>query len=235
MRQRVVLVTGGTGAIGGEIVRALCRDTAQCWRVVANYARDEARARALQAETGCELHRADVGSEEQVGAMFAATSPLFAVIHAAGASRNALMLSQTHDDWHESLRVNATGSFLVARGALASLQDGGRLVLLASRVGESGNAGQGAYAASKAAVIALAKVAAREGGEMRICANAICPGFVPSALTASLPVERLDEFRRRSVLDEFGTGAHVASAVQWLLSDEGAGVSGQVVHCDSRI
>jgi 3-oxoacyl-[acyl-carrier protein] reductase len=230
-KRRVVLVTGGTGAIGSEIVRTLGSD----FSVVANFARDKQRAEELRHATGCGLHRADIGDEAEVEAMFAAWPDIWAVVHAAGIACNDILLRQSAKTWQETLRVNATGSFLVTRAALNRLPDGGRVVLLASRVGESGSAGQCAYAAAKAAVIALAKAAAREGGERHIAVNALCPGLVPSALTESLGEDALQKFRARSVFHELGLASHAASAVRWLLSAEGEGVSGQVVHCDSRI
>jgi 3-oxoacyl-[acyl-carrier protein] reductase len=265
MQSRTVLVTGGTGTIGSSIVQALCEHTAgsdrngesgagRCWRVIANYAHDEERALQLHRVTGCDVRRADIGDEAQVMSLFAefervdaapdgasagnapsSSAPLFAVVHVAGVSHNALLPRQTLAEWHETLRVNADGAFLVTRAALRHLADGGRLILLASRVGERGNAGQGAYGASKAAVIALMRCAAREGAARAIAVNAICPGFVPSALTASLPPERLAEFRRQSVLGACGAPEEVAGTVQWLLSDGAAAISGQVIHCDSRL
>jgi 3-oxoacyl-[acyl-carrier protein] reductase len=230
-KRKIVLVTGGTGAIGSEIVRALGSD----FSVVANFARDEQRAAQLQRETPCDLHRADIGNEAEVEAMFAAWSEVWAVVHAAGIARNEILLRQSNEMWQETLRVNATGSFLVTRAALNRLPHRGRLILLASRVGEWGSAGQCAYAASKAAVIALAKTAAREGGERHIAVNAVCPGLVPSVLTETLGEDALQKFRSRSVFGELGLASHTASAVRWLLSAESEGVSGQVVHCDSRI
>lgn len=251
---RTVLVTGGTGAIGGAIVAALCRQNtgaqtrgaeaagaetpsanALRWRVVAGYARDDERARAVREATGCEIHRADVGDEAEVEAMFGRWPEPFAVVHAAAVSRNALLGRQTRAEWRETLRVNADGAFLVTRAALSNLRDGGRLLLLASRVGERGSRGQGAYAASKAACLALMRCAAREGAVRGISVNAICPGFVPSALTRSLPAQRLEQFRRDSVLGRFGSPREVAATVLWLLREDAAAVSGQVIHCDSRI
>lgn len=227
---RRVLVTGGTGAIGSEIVRVLCAQNS----VTANFARDQVRANALQHETACALFQADVGNEKAVAEMFHALAPLDCVVHVAGVVQDALLLRQSVEQWRETLRVNVDGAFLVARAALQSCADGARVVLIASRVGQSGNAGQGAYAASKAAVIALMRCAAREGGERGITFNAVCPGLVLSPLTESLSETRLDELRARSVLNRFGTAGEVASAVQWLLGAEAAGVSGQVVHFDSR-
>lgn len=274
---RIVLVTGGTGALGSEIVRLLCAHNSnqnlscknvsdEQWRVAANYARDEKRALQLQAETGCQLMRADIGDEAQVEKLFralvkptnenatnenavsiagtvsmnadtaasAGLARLFAVVHAAGVSSDALLVGQTGASWHETMRVNAGGSFLVARAALRFLEDGGRLILLASRVGEQGAAGQGAYAASKAATLALMRSAAREGAHRNLAVNAICPGFVPSEMSTSLSEMRLEKARQSSVFARFGTPREVAATVQWLLGSDAAAISAQVIHCDSR-
>lgn len=232
MQQQVALVTGGTGTLGRAIVQS-CLDNG--WRVMANYWHDEERALALRDATGCEVYRADVSDEAGVEAMFAALPPLNAVIHAAAITRDALLARQTRADWAATLRVNADGAFLVTRAALQRLPEGGRLILLASRVGEHGNAGQAAYAASKAAVIALMRSAAREGAARQVYVNALCPGVVPSDLTEAMPPGRLAALQAQSVLGAFGSAQQVAATVQWLLSEGAAGITGQVVHCDSRI
>lgn len=234
MVEKRVLVTGGTGVLGSEIVRTLTRST-PAYAVTANFRKDSERAVLLQSETGCVLHRADIGDESQVEAMFREISPLFAVVHAAGTSDNELLLLQSRAVWDDSLRINADGAFLVARDALQKLETGGRLIFLASRAGEQGRAGQTAYAASKAALLALMKSAAREGANRGIAVNAICPGFVPSSMSDGLNVERLQQARRSSVYNEFGSASQTAKMVQWLCSEASVGISGQVFHCDSRL
>lgn len=239
MAQKRVLVTGGTGALGAEIVRVLSRST-PAYHVRANFSRDVERASALKKQTGCALHHADMSDETQVDAMFFKLSPLFAIVHAAGVSHDGLLLRQSHATWNDSLRVNADAAFLVARAALQELENGGlehggRLIFLASRVGEQGGAGQTSYAAGKAAMLALMKCAAREGAERRIAVNAICPGFVPSTMNDNLSTPRLQQARQSSVSREFGKASETAGLVQWLLGEASAGISGQVFHCDNRL
>jgi NAD(P)-dependent dehydrogenase (short-subunit alcohol dehydrogenase family) len=234
MISRSILVTGGTGALGGALVRALAGSTPSL-QVVANFHRDPARAGRLQRETGCTIFRADVSDEEQVAALFEALpSPLFAVVHAAGISRDALLLRHSRADWESVLRVNLGSAFLVARAALQNLQDGGRLIFFASRAGENGRGGQTAYAASKAGTLALMKCAAREGAARKLAVNAICPGFVPSAMNAGGSTPGAKAARRASVFGALGAADETASLVRWLLSEEAGAVSGQILHCDSR-
>jgi 3-oxoacyl-[acyl-carrier protein] reductase len=234
-----ILVTGATGTLGSAIVRALAvgqslEESALRPQLVAHFHRNKDAAQRLRDETGCEIVQADVADEAQVGALFSHCDALFAVIHAAATAHDALLLRQTRDEWNTTLRVDADGAFLVTRAALRCLPHGGRLVLLASRVGEKGNAGQSAYAAAKAAVIALAKAAAREGAGQGIAVNALCPGVVPSALTRSLSGERLDELAGESVFGALGSTDDVVATVKWLLHPS-LTVSGQVIHCHSRI
>lgn len=239
--QRTVLVTGATGAIGSQIVRDIVRDRCQsstrfaAGRVVAGYNRSDRLAHDLQAESGCDLRQADIGEEARVEALFNGLDDLFAVVHCAGIARDALLVKQSRASWDETMRVNATGTFLVVRQSLRYLGFGGRLIVLASRAGERGAVGQSAYAASKAATIALVQSAAREGAQRRICVNAICPGVVSSTMTQTLNTKRQDELASQSVFGTFGSAQAVSSVVQWLLGEVGGEVSGQVIHCDSRL
>ncbi len=226
-----ILITGGTGTLGAALTRALCQENRQ---VVAHFWHDEKRAAQLQNETGCTLQRAEISDENAVRQMFAALPPLFAVIHAAGIARDALLLRQSPQSWHETMNVNLTGAFLVAREALQTIENGGRLLFFASRVGERGAAGQVAYAASKAATIALMRCAARESAE-RLSVNAICPPFVPSALAETLNEGAFSALQTQSLSGHFGETASLMGAVRWLLGEEGKRVSGQVIHCDDRI
>jgi 3-oxoacyl-[acyl-carrier protein] reductase len=241
---KVVVVTGGTGALGAAIVRALCAASkdenahlqgASKYFVVANYQRDAERAELLRRETGCALSRADITDEGEVEAMFAACPAPYAIVHAAARTHDALLFRTSESMWRDTMRDDLDAAFLIARAALRGLQNGGRLIFLSSRVGESGAAGQGAYAAAKAAVFALMRAAAREGAARDLAINALCPGFVPSAMTQKTPPAATQLRRARSVFARDGEAQAVASAVLWLLEAESRDVSGQVIHCDSRL
>lgn len=230
-----VLVTGGTGTLGSEIVRVLSRPSPATFSVIANYCHDYSRARQLQEETGCALQQADIGDEQQVEQLFESVPPLFAVIHVAGTAHDDLLIRQKRADWDDSLRVNLDAAFLVARHSLENLEEGGRLIFFASRVGQIGGRGQSAYAAGKAGVLALMQSVAREGATRRLAVNAICPGFVPSAMNAGLDLTILSGARRASLFNELGSAHEAAGLVQWLLSPEAGAVSGQIFHCHSRL
>jgi 3-oxoacyl-[acyl-carrier protein] reductase len=226
-----VLVTGGTGTLGREVVRVL----SQNFSVTANYSQNQARALQVQAETGCDLYRADIGDEEQVNQLFDDTAPFYAVVHVAGIARDELLVRQKRVDWDTTQRINLDAAFLVARRSLEDLQEGGRLIFFASRVGQIGERGQTAYAASKAGVLALMQTAAREGAARRLAINSICPGFVPSAMNDGLDLESLPHAKGASVFHELGSPQETAGLVRWLLAPEAGAVSGQIFHCHSRL
>ena len=228
-----VLVSGASGVLGGAIVRALCENSTH-GEVIGTYFRHQDAAQRLQNETGCALHCMDVCDEKQVEELWREHAPIDALVHALGVSHDNLMLRTSRDDWHETLRVNLESAFLMLRAALQYLPAGGRVILLASRVGENGARGQSAYAASKAGLIALMKSAAREGAQRKIAINAICPAFTISTMTAVEP-QILNEQRARDVFGKLGSAQSTAFLARWLLSEEASGISGQVFHADARL
>lgn len=233
---KTVLITGGTGTIGSEILRVLARKRPE-FHLIANFYRDRKRAESVQAETGCQLFQADISSESAVDELFNEQfpTPLYAVVHATGIARDALLARQTRAEWDDSLSINLQSAFLVARAALQQLEKGGRLVFLASRVGESGNRGQSAYAAAKAGVLALAKSAAREGAQKRLGVNVVCPGFVPSAMNEKLSTSMLEAARKSALFKEISRAEETADLIEWLLSAESTNISGQIFHADNRL
>jgi 3-oxoacyl-[acyl-carrier protein] reductase len=225
-----VLVTGGTGVLGSEIVVALIESG---FEVVANYSHDFQRASELQKRTNCEIFRADVTSESEVEQLFSDVQPQ-AVIHAVGWNQNALLFRTSAENWQKSLRLNVVSAFLVARQSLLDLPRGGQVILISSRVGQSGFAGQSAYAASKGAVLGLMKNAAIEGQERKIVVNAICPGFAVSALSQGISDE-FSALRDSQNLIANSDAAQSLSAFCLYLLNCKAPPTGQIFRPDCRI
>ena len=220
-----VLVTGGTGILGAAIVTALrARNSA----VTANFWRDQTRAAELAQKTGCQLARADVRDENAVRRLFESQS-FDAVIHAAGANRDALLVRTSAQTWREQMRW-LDAAFLVTRASLQFLPRGATLILISSRVGERGFAGQSAYATQKGAMLGLMRAAAAERRDLEI--NAVCPGFAASALSENLS----DSQRQKRVAHNVIAGADaresLAATCVFLLN---SGSSGQIVRPDCRI
>ena len=154
------------------------------------------------------------------------------LVNNAGITRDALLLRMKEEDWNLVLQVNLNGTFNCTKAVLQPMtkQRYGRIVNIASIVGAMGNVGQANYAASKAAVIGFTKTVAREYASRSVTVNAVAPGFIDTAMTQGLPTEVKEALQKQIPLGRLGTPADIAAAVQFLVSDEAAYVTGQVLH-----
>lgn len=156
------------------------------------------------------------------------------LVNNAGITRDNLLLRMGDDEWKSVIDVNLTGTFNMTKVVTKHMfkKRFGRVVSIASVIGQMGNAGQSNYAASKAGIIGFTKSVAREFAPRNVTVNAIAPGFIETAMTAVLPEEVQDGMRRMIPLGKFGTGRDVANIVLFLVSELGSYVTGQVINCD---
>jgi len=233
---RVAIITGASQGIGETIARDLAAEGARVVLVDIQKDKLEAVAGSI-AETGGlaegrEVDVADTAAVERVvTAVTAAHGRIDHLVNNAGITRDSLLMRMKEEDWDAVLRVNLKGTFNFSRAVLRTMIAAryGRIVNLASVAGLMGNAGQANYAASKAAVIAFAKSLAREVGSRGITVNAVAPGFIATAMTDALPEEVRKAYLEIIPLKKFGLPKDVSSAVRFLLSDEAAYITGQVV------
>jgi 3-oxoacyl-[acyl-carrier protein] reductase len=233
---RVSIVTGASQGIGETIARDLAGEGAAV--VLVDVQKDKLEAVAASiAEAGgrAETRVVDVGDtaavEQAVAAVAAANGRIDHLVNNAGITRDALLMRMKEEDWDAVLRVNLKGTFNFSRAVLRTMIAAryGRIVNIASVAGLMGNAGQTNYAASKAGVVALARSLAREVGSRGITVNAVAPGFIATAMTESLPEDIRKAYLDIIPLKKFGLPKDVASAVLFLLSDDAAYITGQVV------
>ncbi len=213
--QPVVLITGG----GGDLAAALCHEFAAAgWSVLT----------PLRPEL-------DVTSPEQVEHFFSRLIRLDLLINNAGIRRDALVVHQPEADRDAVLDVCLRGAFLCSRAAarLMVKQHGGHIVNVGSFSGITGPAGQSAYAAAKAGLVALTKSLAAELGPLGVRVNCVLPGWLETKFTAGLPEEVIEKARASHVLGRFNIPQDAARFVAFLQGM--AAVSGQVFHLDSRI
>ncbi len=154
------------------------------------------------------------------------------LVNNAGITRDALLLRMSEQQWDDVLTTNLKSAFnyIHACAPLMMRQRSGSIISLSSVVGESGNAGQANYAASKAGIIALTKSVAKELGPRGIRANAIAPGFIDTDMTHALPESMREEWVKMIPLRRAGTVDDVANTALFLASDLSAYVSGQVIN-----
>jgi 3-oxoacyl-[acyl-carrier protein] reductase len=234
---RRALVTGGTKGIGLAIARALA---ARGDEVVALYASDDAAARAAEAEVPrLRAIKCDVASAAAVDALFAAEGErgFDVLVHAAGFTRDKLMLMMPERDFDDVVAAHLKGGFLVAKQALKAMiaNKRGRVVFIVSPTALLGRIGQTNYGAAKAGLIGLTRSLAREVARFRITVNCVCAGFVETAMTASLPEKTRAEMLAAIPLGRAGRAEEIAAAAEWIASEAAGYVTGTVLGVDGGL
>ncbi len=154
------------------------------------------------------------------------------LINNAGIARDKLILRMTEEDWDAVLGVNLKGTFNCTKAVIKhmSKQRSGKVVSIASVVGEMGNAGQANYSASKAGVIGFTKTVAREFAQRGINVNAIAPGYIQTPMTDALPEKAKEELKRMIPMERLGQPEDVARAVLFLVSEASSYITGHVLN-----
>jgi 3-oxoacyl-[acyl-carrier protein] reductase len=233
---RIALVTGASQGIGRACAIALARAGAN----VAVAARNEAKLEEVVGEItanggNAKAFALDVASEESIKTTAKAILAHFGSVHIlvnnAGITRDTLLLRMKRADWDDVMTTNLTGTFLLTQALVGSMMKArwGRIINISSIVGETGQAGQANYAASKAGLIGFTKSVARELASRNITSNAVAPGFVETAMTGILDEKQRTAMMSQIPLNRAGTEEDVAHAVRFLASDEAAYITGHVL------
>jgi 3-oxoacyl-[acyl-carrier protein] reductase len=243
LEDKVAVVTGASRGIGRAIAERLASEGA---RVVVNH-----RASAEQAEEVVKAIReqggeavamqADVSDFQQAHELMQAVTKEFGridvLVNNAGTTRDTLLMMMKESDWDLVIDTNLKSVFncckAVARGMVR--QRTGRIINITSVAGLAGNPGQTNYAASKAGIVGFTKSLAKELGTRHITVNAVAPGFVPTALTNSLPEDLKQAAIEHTPLGRFAEPEEIAAAVAFFASDEAGFITGQVLSVDGGL
>jgi 3-oxoacyl-[acyl-carrier protein] reductase len=232
---RVAVVTGASRGIGRAIALALAAEGA----TVAAAAREDHAVGLAQeirdaggAAEAISLDVADAGSVEQgVAGVLDRFGRVDILVNNAGITRDQLVLRMKRDDWDAVIATNLSGAFHCVQAVLKPMvrQRSGRIINITSVVGQSGNAGQVNYAASKAGLIGLTKALALEVASRNITVNAVAPGLIDTDMTRAISGGAHEAWHERIPLKRLGTPGDVAAAVLFLASDEAAYITGHVL------
>eukprot|EP01025_Chloroclados_australasicus_P049416 TRINITY_DN5628_c0_g1_i1.p1 TRINITY_DN5628_c0_g1~~TRINITY_DN5628_c0_g1_i1.p1 ORF type:complete len:281 (+),score=48.71 TRINITY_DN5628_c0_g1_i1:104-946(+) len=238
---KVCVVTGASRGIGKAIALMLGSEGA---KVVVNYASSADAAEEVAAsikEAGGDALpiKCNTGSREEIEAMFKQVidewGTVDVLVNNAGITRDTLMMRMKPAMWQEVIDVNLTGVFYCTQAAtkVMAKKRTGRVINIASVVGEVGNAGQANYSAAKAGVIGLTKTVAREYSGRNITCNAVAPGFIASDMTAAIDKKYEEGILASIPLGRYGQPEEVAGLVKFLAFDDASAyMTGQVINVD---
>ena len=232
MAGRNVLVTGGNRGIGLAIARGLADAGHQ---VVVTHRSGEPpeglRAVTCEVTDTASVDAAFTSAEELLG------GPVEVLVANAGITRDQLLMRMSDEDYDTVVDTNLGGAFRCARRAAKGMirLKRGRIILISSVVGLYGSPGQANYAASKSALVGLARSVSRELGGRGITANVVAPGFIETDMTAALPEDRQKAYLASIPAGRFGQSEEVAAAVRFLASDDAAYITGAVIPVDGGL
>jgi len=228
MTNRTAFVTGASRGIGRACAKALGEAGAR----VILAARDTAKLEEVAYEIpGAMCIAIDLASAESIKEAFAKAGNVDILVNNAGITKDGLAMRMKKDDWDAVLATNLTGAFLAIQQVLPGMlkQRWGRIINIASIVGETGNPGQSNYVASKAGLIGLTKSLAQEIASRTVTVNAVAPGFIETDMTAALSEEMKNTLLTHIPLRRFGKVEDVAAAVRFLASEEAGYITGHVL------
>jgi acetoacetyl-CoA reductase len=230
---RVALVTGGTRGIGAAISVAL---KAAGYRVAANFAGNEERARAFGEETGIRVLKWDVSSyqacSEGIAKVESELGPVEILVNNAGITRDAMFHKMTPDQWNEVIATNLTGLFNMTHHVWTGMRERsfGRIINISSINAQKGQMGQVNYSAAKAGDLGFTKALAQEGAARNITVNAICPGYIATDMVKAIPEAVLKERIIPQIpIGRLGEPEEIARCVVFLASDDAGFITGSTL------
>jgi 3-oxoacyl-[acyl-carrier protein] reductase len=233
----VALVTGASRGIGREIALTLCRNQYDVVVASPEVEKNEEVAEAIRQCGGTTMTLdLDVSSRDSVkqgiDAVLKQMGRLDVLVNNAGITRDALSMRMKPEDWDRVIQINLTGAFNMAQAVIPAMmkERWGRIINIASVVGEMGNVGQANYVSSKAGLIGLTKCLALELAARNITVNAIAPGYIETDMTAVLPQDVKDRMMAMIPLKRFGQPKDIAFAVKFLASEEAGYITGAVLR-----
>ena len=234
---KVALVTGSSRGIGAEMIKAFGKRGAQC---VVNYvAEPQGQNKTDATNVANELEdplviECDITQPPQVESMMKQIQDrhggLDILVNNSGIISDRTIKKMSMEEFESVIRVNLIGTFTVTQKAAAILRDGGRIVNMSSVSGQLGLFGQANYSSSKAAIIALTKVSARELSRQNITVNAIAPGFIDIGMSKGMPDEVTQKFIKQIPLGRLGRVDEIVDAALFLASPESSYITGQVLN-----
>jgi 3-oxoacyl-[acyl-carrier protein] reductase len=235
---RNVVVTGGSRGIGLGICQALAKAGFRVIPVARTFGPYVAEALCLQPDqwhpVAWDLSKIDTLA--LLAQQLRSVGPIYGLVNNAGIGPAGVLATMPDAQIAEVMQMNAISPMTLTKHVLRSMlaaRAGGRIVNIASIVAQTGYVGLAPYSASKAALIGFTRSLAREVGSLGITVNTVSPGFVATEMTHGLTEKHVDQITRRSALQRMVSVADIAATVEFLISDKGMNITGQVLTVDA--
>ena len=237
LKGKVAVVTGGSSGIGLSISKVLLNAGARVIIIDIDDKRFETVKDEIKKISGdFDFYISNVKNSEKisdtVNAVISKESKIDILVNNAGIVKDGLLIRMSDEDWLDVIDVNLNGTFYITKNVLKHMvkAKSGRIISIASVIGEIGNTGQANYAASKAGIIAFTKSIAKEYAARGILANAIAPGFIRTIMTDKLPEDVKDAIKKSIPLNKIAEPEEIANAVLFLCSELSAYITGTVLN-----
>ena len=239
LKGKVAIITGGAQGIGSAVAERFAAEGARVIITSRDGTKAEEAAEALRKNGGDARGLSAViddrdSVKDLIDDVIEAYGAIDVLVNNAATVRDTLLMRMKQADWDEVMQVNLGSVFVCTQAVIRQMmrQRSGRIINMTSIVGLSGNAGQANYAASKAGIIGFTKSVAKEVGSRGITVNAIAPGYIETAMTAALPEAIRTAFVDATPLSRAGQPDDVAGIAAFLVSDDAAFITGQVMRVD---
>lgn len=237
LKGKVAIITGGAMGIGKATAVRFAEEGAKVviWDI------NEEKGNALAKDLGglfFKVNTTDLSACEEAAKTAADTfGQIDILINNAGITRDATMKKMTAEHWQQVIDVNLTGVFNCTKAILPYMleREYGRIINAASVVAHNGNFGQTNYVATKAGVIGMTKVWAKEFGRKGITANAVAPGFIGTEMVLTIPEKVVNMLKEKTPVPRLGEPSEIAAAYAFLASDEAAFINGAVLNVDGGV
>ncbi|MGB5472769.1 MAG: 3-oxoacyl-ACP reductase FabG [Gammaproteobacteria bacterium] len=235
--KQIALVTGASRGIGKAIAEVLGRRGATVIGTATSERGAQAISEALSsAGIKGEGKVLDVTDQDSIAALVKDVTEKYGspgiLVNNAGITRDNLLMRMKDEEWDDVIETNLTAAFRMCRACLKGMMKArfGRIIMISSVIGATGNPGQANYAATKAGVIGFAKSLAREIGSRGITVNAVAPGFIDTDMTRALPDEQRAALLDQIALGRLGDVSDIANTVAFLASSDAGYITGETIH-----